>query len=332
MRFKDYRNPHTNDNRIYSYTDLYNMPFGELIKNKKEILGQYRVLGVPTEKELQGSDNVVYVESYTRDDGTEVKAHYRSKPGGSISSRTSEPKVKTEKEEDNSQGSPTDAASDVKQEEVKQDNLKIQDKDLDTKTKKEKMMYPDEVAGVKRGEPKTFEQMMQQGVNPKLNSEEDIDGRYSKNCACCTFAALLVQRGYDVEAGAADAPLAEEIKKADKTPYLDPETGEECVPQKINIDEVNCSDFLDKNVKQGECYEFSYYTQRDLFYGESSENAYNNQKTDGHVVLLTRDNENKLLWYDPQDGTTHTGNDAKDYINSWVNERTLFDPRILRVK
>ena len=85
MRFKDYRNPHTKDNRIYSYTDLYNMPFGELIKNKKEILGQYGVLGVPREEELQGSDNVVYVEAYTRDDGTEVKAHYRSKPGGGIS-------------------------------------------------------------------------------------------------------------------------------------------------------------------------------------------------------------------------------------------------------
>ena len=88
MKFKNYRNPHTNDNRIYSNRDLYDMPFGEFIKRRHEVLGQYRVLGVPTERELQGSDNVVYVEAYTREDGTEVKAHYRSKPGGGINNNT----------------------------------------------------------------------------------------------------------------------------------------------------------------------------------------------------------------------------------------------------
>ena len=31
---------------------------------------------------LQASDNVVYVNAYTRDDGTEVRAHWRSKPDG----------------------------------------------------------------------------------------------------------------------------------------------------------------------------------------------------------------------------------------------------------
>ena len=59
MKFKNYRNPYTNDNRIYSFKDLYNMPFGELIKRKQEVLGQYRVLGVPRDEELQSSENVV---------------------------------------------------------------------------------------------------------------------------------------------------------------------------------------------------------------------------------------------------------------------------------
>ena len=83
MKFKNYKNPYTNDNRIYSYRDLYDMPFGEFIKQRQEVLGQYRVLGVPTEKELQASDNVVYVHAYIREDGTEVKGHWRSKPEGS---------------------------------------------------------------------------------------------------------------------------------------------------------------------------------------------------------------------------------------------------------
>ncbi len=56
------------------------MPLGEVLRNKEELLSQFRVLGVSTESELRNSDNVVYVHAYTREDGTEVKAHWRSKP------------------------------------------------------------------------------------------------------------------------------------------------------------------------------------------------------------------------------------------------------------
>ena len=97
MKYKNYRNPYSGDNRIYSFNDLYNMPFGEVIKNKKELFGQYRVLGVPTEKELQASENVVYVHAYTREDGTEVKAHWRSRPeGGNSENDNNEKSLKNE--------------------------------------------------------------------------------------------------------------------------------------------------------------------------------------------------------------------------------------------
>jgi len=114
MKFKNYRNPYTNDNRIYSFKDLYNMPFGELIRNKQEVLGQYRVLGVPTEKELQGSENVIWVEAYKRDDGTEVKGHWRSRPEGSSSEPNNNQTTKDITEE-NKQGDLTGGASEVKQ-------------------------------------------------------------------------------------------------------------------------------------------------------------------------------------------------------------------------
>ena len=120
MKFKNYRNPYTNDNRIYSNKDLMSMPFGEFIRRKNEVLGQYRVLGVPTEKELQGSENVVHVEAYTREDGTEVKAHYRSKPGGSSINKQNNNIAKTDNEqktnEDN--GEVTGGASEVKKDDT----------------------------------------------------------------------------------------------------------------------------------------------------------------------------------------------------------------------
>ena len=58
---------------------MYNMPFGEAIKRKQELIAQNKSIGVPTISELQSSENVVYVHEYTRDDGTVVKAHWRSK-------------------------------------------------------------------------------------------------------------------------------------------------------------------------------------------------------------------------------------------------------------
>ena len=39
-------------------------------------------MGIPRRANLAGNSDVVYVHSYTRDDGTEVIAHYRSKPDG----------------------------------------------------------------------------------------------------------------------------------------------------------------------------------------------------------------------------------------------------------
>ena len=82
MKYKNYKNSHTNDNRIYSNKEIADMSVREVFKNKDAIMVQHSQIGIPSEKELQASDNVVYVQAYTREDGTEVKAHYRSKPEG----------------------------------------------------------------------------------------------------------------------------------------------------------------------------------------------------------------------------------------------------------
>ena len=85
MRFKNYKNPYTKNNRIYSKSDVANMTVKDVFGSKQELMAQNRSIGLPSDRELMNSENVVWVESYTRDDGTEVKAHYRSKPGhGSI--------------------------------------------------------------------------------------------------------------------------------------------------------------------------------------------------------------------------------------------------------
>ncbi len=79
---RNFINAIANDNRIYTAEDIGGMTNKEFMENEKAIEYQMENLGIPRESELTGNPDVVYVHAYTRDDGTEVKAHYRSKPDG----------------------------------------------------------------------------------------------------------------------------------------------------------------------------------------------------------------------------------------------------------
>ena len=79
---RNFINAITNDNKIYTAEDIGGMSGDEFMENEKAINYQMANLGIPRESELTGNPDVVYVHAYTRDDGTEVKAHYRSKPDG----------------------------------------------------------------------------------------------------------------------------------------------------------------------------------------------------------------------------------------------------------
>ena len=79
---RNFINAITNDNRVYTAEDVGGMSEDEFMENEKAIDYQMANLGIPRESELTGNPDVVYVHAYTRDDGTEVRAHYRSKPDG----------------------------------------------------------------------------------------------------------------------------------------------------------------------------------------------------------------------------------------------------------
>ena len=79
---RNFINAITNDNRVYTAEDIGGMSGDEFMENEKAIDYQMANLGIPRESELTGNPDVVYVHAYTRDDGTEVRAHYRSKPDG----------------------------------------------------------------------------------------------------------------------------------------------------------------------------------------------------------------------------------------------------------
>lgn len=76
--YSGYKNPISGDNRIFSQEDIGELKGEEFSSLEKEIDAQLKSIGIPTNGQLQLSD-AIYVESYVRSDGTEVKGHYRSR-------------------------------------------------------------------------------------------------------------------------------------------------------------------------------------------------------------------------------------------------------------
>ena len=79
-----YTNPLTGSNHIYTCDEIGAMSIDEYAQNEKAIHAQLNKIGIPTNGDLQREamtgGGVVYVNSYTRSDGTEVKGYYRSRP------------------------------------------------------------------------------------------------------------------------------------------------------------------------------------------------------------------------------------------------------------
>ena len=78
---RDFFNKISNDNRIFTAEDIGEMSSSEFSQNEKAIDYQLAHLGVPKNSDIAQSDDVIYVSAYVRDDGTKVRAHYRSKNG-----------------------------------------------------------------------------------------------------------------------------------------------------------------------------------------------------------------------------------------------------------
>ncbi len=87
---KNFFNEISQNNKIFTAEDIGEMSTKEFSKNEKAINYQMENLGVPRHADLVDNSDVVFVHAYTRDDGTEVKAHFRSKPDGIRNSNMNE--------------------------------------------------------------------------------------------------------------------------------------------------------------------------------------------------------------------------------------------------
>lgn len=81
-RFSNYSNPINGSPKIYTRESIGEMTTDEYLSAEKEINAQLNSIGIPNNAEMQSysaSGDVVYVNAYTRSDGTDVKSYYRAK-------------------------------------------------------------------------------------------------------------------------------------------------------------------------------------------------------------------------------------------------------------
>ena len=193
----------------------------------------------------------------------------------------------------------------------KNDIIKIDDK-----------MYPEKLAGVKKGKPMNREKANKGRVNPNYKK----GGGYTINCQTCVVAFEARLRGYDVQAlpNLKHSKL-EELSRHTNLAWIDKETGKH--PDYIRDNNI-------KNAKQ--CYDFLEATiEEDKRY--TIEFAWKGRGNGGHIVCIDKDEDGKLRLYDPQIGRTYTPNEIKKYLRNIKYAITIygqklpFPPKLLRI-
>ncbi len=174
----------------------------------------------------------------------------------------------------------------------------------------------DEISGVKKGEPMTVEKAIE-GVNPNY----DIFGNptYKTNCQAgvAIFEARL--RGYDIEVNVPyGGDLKDKLAQRPNIAFIDPVTGK--IPEFTKIkakNEFDCINYLDQTVQKGERYLFAF----DWIHQRA-----------GHIVTVTKDSNNNLIFYDPQNKHIYENAEILGKIKyqfKWSEEQE--PPKILRV-
>lgn len=78
----NYKNPELENNKIFTQEDIDSMNDSQKSHNLKAIRYQEKTIGIPTKKQADktvAKGDLVFVESYTRADGTKVRSYYRKR-------------------------------------------------------------------------------------------------------------------------------------------------------------------------------------------------------------------------------------------------------------
>lgn len=283
----------SNSNRIFTAEDIGSMSGSEFSKNEKAIDYQMNNLGIPTDGDLAGNSDVVFVSAYTRADGTEVRAHYRSKCVHS------------------SEGNASSVFTNTNNNSESDDLYSILHQPIGVVSGwaapiQEPMSNGNSISNVnmlgelEKGEPMSIPQA-RENVNPTGDMN---------NCQTCVVVYEARQQGYNVSAVPLDNsnPVMMEIGFNPEKAYIDPKTGTNPeIKCSYSYNEKDCLKWLKDNIKPGERHIMS-YIPRD---GRSAQ---------GHVLEVSKTKFGKITFYDPQIN--------KEFDEKFLGQDAFFPPDI----
>jgi hypothetical protein len=156
-------------------------------------------------------------------------------------------------------------------------------------------MYPDNLAGVKRGAPMAWEDANKGKGNPNFLKAQG----YRENCQICVVVHEARRRGYDVQALANDDVLGsipQRLAKETNIAWVNPKTGEH--PDYVTLNFTKRKEYVDfLNIEVGINQRYTFeFNWKDV--------------GGGHIVSVDRTDGGLLRFYDPQSGKAHIGNHA----------------------
>lgn len=192
----------------------------------------------------------------------------------------------------------------------------------ETPKKEENPLYPEKIAGVKRGEPMTFEEANELRANPNYYKEYG----YRINCQSCVVTNEARRRGYDVETlPNTKGSELERLSRKTNLAWIDPVTGE--APEYIFDEEAltptKYFKFLDSAIEQGNRYTMQF--------------SWKGRGNSGHIISAERTEKGELRLYDPQIGKSYFGQEIKDYLKRLKYQLSVYGmkipipPKLLRV-
>lgn len=167
----------------------------------------------------------------------------------------------------------------------------------------------------------TFSQADSGHINPYYHPQNYA---YSHNCQSCVVTYEARIRGYDVQvAPKQHTGKTEQLARHSSWAWLDAKTNKKCEYSRIPVNNgLDCYKWMDKTIKQGERYQFAYNWEIE-HKGRTFSGA--------HVVCLSRDDNGKLRYYDPQINKTLTEKQLLSRLNRLIVYKKTQRPRILRV-
>jgi len=183
-------------------------------------------------------------------------------------------------------------------------------------------LLPDEIAGVKRGNPMTRNEANHAKANPKFGTNNG----YKINCQACVVTYEARLRGYDVRSlPNTKGSKLEELSKQTNLAWIDTKTGKppEYIFSSETTNDKKFLKFMEDNIKENERYTLEF--------------SWGGRERSGHIISLDRDENGKLRLYDPQSAKTYTGNQIQLYLKKIKYVITVYGnkipvvPKILRI-